>query len=315
MPPGRRGGSRSRRSRAPGRVPGGSLLCPCGGRLDRRLQAGSSERARLTRDLGPRHERRRRGLRAAVRPAHQHLGLHDDRRERSACLRASRFASVRPIRPGDDVPTPSRGGARARPSDRPVSRSAVARVTTVLAPHDAGVPCTPADLRDLLRGPAGGSVIQVNPVAEMAGPSSSTPSLTETSASWWWERPTARAGFPVLGFPGHGRLREERPRTAATRACAPSSRRPGRAGPSGRCGCAGSFRGRNLFGDLPPESRRGSSDWVIADQGAALGSRERPRRAKAGRSISTAARSRCAGSRWRARWRRATGSSTSRQRA
>ena len=32
----------------------------------------------------------------------------------------------------------------------------------------------------------------------------------------------------------------------------------------------GQFRGRNLFGDLPPESRRGSSDWVIADQGVAL---------------------------------------------
>jgi hypothetical protein len=32
----------------------------------------------------------------------------------------------------------------------------------------------------------------------------------------------------------------------------------------------GQFRGRNLFGDLPPDTRRGSSDWVIADQGVAL---------------------------------------------
>lgn len=32
----------------------------------------------------------------------------------------------------------------------------------------------------------------------------------------------------------------------------------------------GQFRGRNLFGDLPAHSRRGSSDWVIADQGVAL---------------------------------------------
>jgi hypothetical protein len=31
----------------------------------------------------------------------------------------------------------------------------------------------------------------------------------------------------------------------------------------------GQFRGRNLFGDLPEETRRGSSDWVIADQGVA----------------------------------------------
>jgi hypothetical protein len=32
----------------------------------------------------------------------------------------------------------------------------------------------------------------------------------------------------------------------------------------------GQFRGRNLFGDLPQATRRGSSDWVIADQGVAL---------------------------------------------
>jgi hypothetical protein len=32
----------------------------------------------------------------------------------------------------------------------------------------------------------------------------------------------------------------------------------------------GQFRGRNLFGDLPGESRRGSSDWVIQDQGVAV---------------------------------------------
>lgn len=32
----------------------------------------------------------------------------------------------------------------------------------------------------------------------------------------------------------------------------------------------GQFRGRNLFGDLPEESRRGRNDWVLADQGAAL---------------------------------------------
>ena len=32
----------------------------------------------------------------------------------------------------------------------------------------------------------------------------------------------------------------------------------------------GQFRGRNLFGDLPGESRRGSSDWVIQDQGVAI---------------------------------------------
>ena len=32
----------------------------------------------------------------------------------------------------------------------------------------------------------------------------------------------------------------------------------------------GQFRGRNLFGDLPTETRRGSSDWVIHDQGVAV---------------------------------------------
>ena len=32
----------------------------------------------------------------------------------------------------------------------------------------------------------------------------------------------------------------------------------------------GQFRGRNLFEDLPGESRRGSSDWVIQDQGVAV---------------------------------------------
>jgi len=32
----------------------------------------------------------------------------------------------------------------------------------------------------------------------------------------------------------------------------------------------GQFRGRNLFGDLPAESQRGRSDWVIFDQGVAL---------------------------------------------
>ena len=32
----------------------------------------------------------------------------------------------------------------------------------------------------------------------------------------------------------------------------------------------GKFRGRNLFGDLPTETRRGSSDWVIHDQGVAV---------------------------------------------
>jgi hypothetical protein len=32
----------------------------------------------------------------------------------------------------------------------------------------------------------------------------------------------------------------------------------------------GQFRGRNLFGDLPPESSRGGKDWVLADQGVAV---------------------------------------------
>ena len=32
----------------------------------------------------------------------------------------------------------------------------------------------------------------------------------------------------------------------------------------------GQFRGRNLFGDLPGESRQASSDWVIQDQGVAI---------------------------------------------
>lgn len=32
----------------------------------------------------------------------------------------------------------------------------------------------------------------------------------------------------------------------------------------------GRFRGANLFGDLPPESRRGDEDWVIERDGAAL---------------------------------------------
>ena len=32
----------------------------------------------------------------------------------------------------------------------------------------------------------------------------------------------------------------------------------------------GQFRGRNLFGDLPGDTRRGSSDWVIHDQGVAV---------------------------------------------
>jgi hypothetical protein len=32
----------------------------------------------------------------------------------------------------------------------------------------------------------------------------------------------------------------------------------------------GQFRGRNLFGDLPAESRRGRDHWVLADQGVAL---------------------------------------------
>jgi hypothetical protein len=32
----------------------------------------------------------------------------------------------------------------------------------------------------------------------------------------------------------------------------------------------GRFRGRNLFGDLPAGSQRGSGDWVIQDQGVAV---------------------------------------------
>ena len=32
----------------------------------------------------------------------------------------------------------------------------------------------------------------------------------------------------------------------------------------------GQFRGRNLFGDLPAETRKGQSDWVIQDQGVAV---------------------------------------------